>query len=130
MIHAFRLDRIHPAVWAAVFGVLAVATPARAQDAAQVATGDSLFNGRQMGACWACHGKKGIGTAAGPKLNDKVWLNTDGTLDGVKGIITTGVPKPKKSKTPMPAMGGGKLTPEQVDALAAYVVSLAAGAKK
>ncbi|MSR05929.1 MAG: cytochrome c [Gemmatimonadetes bacterium] len=128
MIRALKLDRIHPAVWAAVVAIVAVATPARAQDAA-VAVGDSLFNGKQMGACWACHGKKGVGTAAAPKLADKTWLTIDGSLASVKGAITAGVPKPKKSKTPMPPMGGAKLTPEQIDALAAYVVSISAAGK-
>ena len=127
MIRAFR---IHPAVWAAAVGLIVFAKSARAQDAAQIAIGDSLFNGRQLGACWACHGKKGAGTSNAPKLSDKEWLNTDGSVDGIKGIITNGVPKPKKMKAPMPPMGGGKLTPEQIDALAQYVHSLGAGGKK
>jgi mono/diheme cytochrome c family protein len=104
---------------------LAPVRAAHAQaDARQLAVGDSLFNGNHLGACWACHGSKGKGTSNGPKLNDKEWLHADGSLESIKGIIANGVPKPKKVKTPMPPMGGAKLTPEQIDALAAYVVSL------
>ncbi len=97
---------------------------AHAQDAAKIAMGDSLFNGRQMGACWACHGKAGKGTGVAPSLADKTWLNIDGSEEAIKGIIHNGVPKPKKAKAPMAPMGGGKLTEEQIDAIAAYVYSL------
>jgi len=112
-----------PAACAFVLSVMA-APEAQAQDAKMIATGDSLFNGNFVGACWACHGKQGKGTSNGPKLSDKEWLNGDGSVEFIKGVVTSGVPKPKKAKTPMPPMGGAKLTPEQVDALAAYVKSL------
>jgi mono/diheme cytochrome c family protein len=131
MSDGFLRHGVRVGILTAFFGVALVVSTARAQDAALIAKGDSLFNGNRLGACWACHGKKGVGTSNGPKLNDKEWLHIPGPdAEAIKGIITNGVPKPKKAKTAMPAMGGAKLTPDQIDALAAYVVSLSAGAKK
>ena len=43
---------------------------------------------------------------------------------GIKKTITDGVPQPKQYRSPMPAMGGAQLTPDQVSAVAAYVWSL------
>jgi mono/diheme cytochrome c family protein len=128
MTEAFLRRWIQPVALAGFLGATLLVGSARAQDAAKLAMGDTLFNGNRLGACWACHGKQAKGTSTAPNLTDATWLNTDGTLDGIKGIITNGVPKPKKSKVPMPAMGGAKLTPEQIDAIAAYVVSM--GKKK
>lgn len=108
-------------------GALLVSAPLHAQQptAAQIAEGDSLFNTHRVGACWACHGRAGKGTDVAPKLADNPkWLNIDGSLDAIKGIVTNGVPKPKKHSGAMPPMGGAQLTPEQIDALAAYVYSL------
>ena len=119
---------IQPFAMAGFLGATLLVGSARAQDAAALQAGDTLFNGNRLGACWACHGKQGKGTSTAPNLTDATWLDTDGTLAGIKGIITNGVPKPKKSKVPMPAMGGAKLTPEQIDQIAAYVVSI--GKKK
>ncbi len=123
MTHQF-VRRVLPLA-AAFFGLALFTNTARAQaDAAQIAKGDSLFNANRLGACWACHGAKGKGTSTAPKLADKEWLSIDGSLDAIKGVINNGIPKPKKTKTPMPPMGGGKLTPEEVDAIAAYVFKL------
>jgi len=98
---------------------------AQAPTAAQIAEGDSLFNTHRVGACWACHGHNGKGTDVAPQLaNNPKWLNIDGSLDAIKGIVTNGVPKPKKHSGAMPPMGGAQLTQEQIDALAAYVYSL------
>lgn len=119
---------LHPTAWVPLAATIFLGGSLQAQDQGptpvQIAMGDSIFNGNQFGACWACHGSKGKGTSNGPKLNDSEWLHTDGSLEGIKGIITSGVPKPKKVKTPMPPMGGAKLSPEEIDALAAYVHSL------
>jgi len=113
----------------AFLAALVLSSPLKAQDAAKIAKGDSLFNGKQMGACWACHGKGGKGTSVAPSLADATWLNIDGSEAAIRGLIPVGVPKPKKAKAAMPPMGGGKLTDDQMDALAAYVFSLR-GAKK
>jgi mono/diheme cytochrome c family protein len=51
-------------------------------------------------------------------------LWSDGSYAGIKKTITDGVPQPKQYRSPMPAMGGAQLTPEQVSAVAAYVYSL------
>jgi mono/diheme cytochrome c family protein len=122
---------------AACIGAMLFATTLRAQDAApdaaKVKAGEALFNGTQLGACWACHGKAGKGSANAPKLADpkRTWLDSDGSLENIKATINTGVPKPKKFPGAMPPMGGGKYTAEQVDELANYVYSLShAGAKK
>ena len=113
------------ALWIPLAAAILVASPLRAQGtAAQIALGDSLFNGRQFGACWSCHGKQAKGTSTAPTLVKKEWLNIDGSMEAIKGVIHNGIPKPKKAKVPMPAMGGAKLTDEQIDGLAAYVYSL------
>jgi mono/diheme cytochrome c family protein len=125
---------IRSAVCATFFSAALLVGSVRAQeaDAAKVAAGEKLFNGSQMGACWACHGKGGKGTSTAPNLTDSQWLDADGTLESIKGIITTGVPKPKKHPGAMPAMGGAKLSADEVDALANYVYSLShkGGGKK
>jgi mono/diheme cytochrome c family protein len=116
-----------PRVWVVLAGALfaSAALHAQAPTAAQIAEGDSLFNTHRVGACWACHGHGGKGTDVAPKLADNPkWLNIDGSLDAIKGIVTNGVPHPKKHSGAMPPMGGAQLTPEQIDALAAYVYSL------
>src|SRR3954469_4062348 len=92
--------RTKSGVLAAIFTMILSVGAAQAQDAQpspeQVTKGEALFNGKQQGACWACHGNNGKGTSNAPKLADDQWLDTDGTLSGIKGIITNGVPKPKK----------------------------------
>ena len=126
--------RMQSGVLAAIFTMILSVGAAQAQDAAPspelVAKGEALFNGKQMGACWACHGDKGKGTANAPKLADDKWLDTDGSLQGIKDVITNGVPKPKKHSGAMPPLGGGKYSGEEVDALAAYVYSLSHKDKK
>jgi mono/diheme cytochrome c family protein len=60
-------------------------------------------------------------------LTDGEWLHNDGTLAGITGTITSGVPKPTKAPAPMPPMGGASLSPDQVKAVATYVHSLGGG---
>jgi mono/diheme cytochrome c family protein len=60
----------------------------------------------------------------GPDLTGKRWLWGDGSYKGIAATITRGVPAPKNYRSPMPAMGGAQLSPEQVSALAAYVWGL------
>jgi cbb3-type cytochrome c oxidase subunit III len=123
---------IRSAVCATFFSAALLVGSVRAQetatDPAKVAAGEKLFNGTQMGACWACHGKGGKGTSTAPNLTDQTWLDADGTLESIKQTITTGVPKPKKHPGAMPPMGGAKLSPDEIDALAQYVYSLSHGA--
>ena len=90
-----------------------------------VVLGDRVFHGEVGGApCTGCHGSDGSGTTLGPPLTGKRWLWSDGSLQGIAASITRGVPEPKKYRSPMPAMGGAQLTPDQVSALAAYVWAL------
>ncbi len=42
-------------------------------------------------------------------------------------LIKTGVSQPRQHPGPMPPMGGASLSEEQVQALAAYVVTLSQG---
>jgi mono/diheme cytochrome c family protein len=90
-----------------------------------VALGERIYRGQVGGAaCTGCHGASGQGSPLGPDLTGKKWLWSDGSFAGITKIITDGVPQPKQYRSPMPAMGGAQLTPEQVSAVAAYVWSL------
>lgn len=93
---------------------------------AMVALGDSIYHGRVGGAlCQVCHGPAGKGVnPLGPSLVDAEWLHGDGSYAFIVNTVDKGVDKPKKSAAPMPAKGGGQLTPAQVLAVAAYVYSL------
>jgi len=118
---------------------LVIAAPSHAQEAggaqpsaAQISLGESIFLGKEAGGtCWGCHGKNAKGTGNAPDLTDATWLDADGTLASIESTITTGVEKPKKFPAPMLPMGGAKLSPDQVKAVAAYVFSLSQkGGKK
>ncbi len=92
----------------------------------QVTQGRRIFT--SQGGCVACHGPNAKGTALAPDLTDNEWLHTSGrNYDEIVNIIKTGVPQPVSHPGPMPPMGGANLTDEQVDAVAAYVVSLGQG---
>ena len=93
--------------------------------AAQVALGDKVYHGQVGGApCTACHGASGSGTPLGPDLTKSTYLWSDGSWQGLLKTIQAGVPQPKQYRAPMPANGGAQLTPEQAEAVAAYVWSL------
>jgi glucose/arabinose dehydrogenase len=89
--------------------------------AAMVAAGDKLYHANP---CIGCHGDSGQGTTLGPALNTKEWMWSDGSWSGIAKTITEGVQQPKKYRSPMPAMGGAQLTPQQVKEVAAYVWSI------
>lgn len=92
----------------------------------QVAQGQQLFTGQ--GGCMACHGPDAKGTQLAPDLTDSEWINVSGrNLSEITDLIHSGVPQPKEHPGPMPPMGGANLSDEQVQALAAYVVSLGQG---
>lgn len=93
--------------------------------ASQEQPGRAIFEGK--GNCWTCHGKDAKGGPLAPDLTDGEWLNVDGTAAAVRALIQKGVPQPKKHPAPMPPMGGASLSPEELDAVTAYVLSLAAG---
>jgi glucose/arabinose dehydrogenase len=90
-----------------------------------VALGARIYSGQVGGApCTGCHGDHGQGSPLGPPLTAHQWLWSDGSYAGIKKTITEGVPQPKKYRSPMPAMGGAQLAPDQLSALAAYVYSI------
>lgn len=101
------------------------AVPAGAT-AEMVAQGQQLFTG--SGICFTCHGQNGQGTQLGPNLADQEWLWIDpaqgDVMTQLTTLIETGVSQPKQYPAPMPAMGGAQLTPEQLQAVSAYVASL------
>lgn len=90
-----------------------------------VALGNRIYHGQVAEAtCTACHGANGTGTPLGPDLTKNKWLWSDGSWAGITKSITDGVLKPKQYRSPMPAMGGSQLTPDQVSAVSAYVWAL------
>ncbi len=92
---------------------------------AMVALGDRIYHGQAAGGtCTACHGANGTGTPLGPDLTKKKWLWSDGSWKGITKSITQGVSRPKQYRSPMPAMGGSQLTPDQASAVGAYVWAL------
>ncbi len=88
---------------------------------AMVSSGESTF---KTGICIACHGADATGTPNAPNLTDALWINTDGTYEGIKTVIKTGVAAPKQHPTPMPPMGGAQLTEQQISEIAAYIYSI------
>lgn len=102
------------------------AQTAAAPDSAIVRAGKTLYEGR--GLCASCHGKNGEGIL-GPTLRlnagKKAWLHTDGSLRSIVVLIKSGLePSVTESGITMPARGGARLTDEQVEQVAAYVVHL------
>ena len=90
-----------------------------------VELGERIYRGQVGGAaCTGCHGDSGQATPLGPALTGKNWLWSDGSYTGIKKTIIEGVSQPKQYRSPMPAMGGAQLTPDQASAVAAYVWSL------
>lgn len=74
--------------------------------------------------CAVCHGLDGHGTGLGPSLRDGQWRHISGTLEEIAMITRSGVTSPVEFPIPMPVMGGGDYTPEEVQAVAAYVFAL------
>jgi len=95
------------------------------KDAGTASLGQQVFTGQVGGAaCTGCHGSDGSGTPLGPNLTAGKWTWSDGSVAGIKKIIAAGVPNPKNYRGPMPPMGGGQLSDEQLQAVATYVHSL------
>ena len=88
-----------------------------AHDSIKAAAGQSKF-----AACAACHGPGGQGTQAlgAPNLSDKIWLHGWGE-DAIVSIVNSG------KLNVMPAQGG-RMMPEQIHVLAAYVWGLSQSA--
>jgi cytochrome c oxidase cbb3-type subunit 3 len=88
-----------------------------AHDAIKAAAGQSKF-----AACAACHGPGGKGTQAlgAPNLTDKIWLHGWGE-EAIVNMVNLG------KLNVMPAQGG-RMMPEQIHVLAAYVWGLSQSA--
>ncbi len=91
-----------------------------------VAEGQQIFGG--AGRCSVCHGAGGAGGRFGPDLTDDDWAWIDpaspSAMADLANVIRNGVTEPRVSDTGMPPMGGGNLTDAQLNALAAYILSL------
>ncbi len=96
-----------------------VATPA------MVAEGQTLFAANR---CRSCHGDAGVGGRFGPSLtdDDSAWYDpsSPSAMADVAGVIRNGAAEPRIGDSGMPPMGGGTFTDAQINALAAYVLSL------
>jgi mono/diheme cytochrome c family protein len=92
-------------------------------------TSEMVASGQQLygTVCVACHGAAGVGTALGPALNDQNWIHIDGELEEIVRITETGVTQPQEYAAPMPRMGGAHFSPEQLQAIGAYVYLLSRG---
>jgi mono/diheme cytochrome c family protein len=69
--------------------------------------------------CAVCHGPDAAGTQLGPPLREMAYRPEQ--FDEIVEVIRTGAPATERFPVPMPVMGGGDFTPEQMRALAAYV---------
>ncbi len=92
---------------------------------ALVRQGDSLFNN---GSCQRCHGQNGSGGRNGPDLADTVWVQSDGSLDGIFQTIFWGVRRKdfhdKTRRFEMNPGGSQGLDADELRAVTAYVWSL------
>jgi mono/diheme cytochrome c family protein len=86
------------------------------------ADGRAIYTGK--GNCASCHGPEATGTPLGPDLTDEEWLNITGTLEEITGVVRSGVLQPKSYPAPMPPMGGARLRPAEIEAVARYVFEL------
>jgi mono/diheme cytochrome c family protein len=101
-------------------------TPPAGATAAMLAEGDSIFHGLKAGGiCQTCHGPEAAGGPLAPSLVDSEWLTGDGSYAFIQKRVTEGMPTPTPPYTAaMPPMGGAQLSPEQIQAVAAYVYSI------
>ena len=90
-----------------------------------IALGNTTFN---TGFCHKCHQQGGVGGERAPNLTDDEWVQCDGTVEGIKSVIISGVPVEKHSKPGYPfgmnSAAKMNLDDATVDALAAYIHSL------
>ena len=92
-----------------------------------IALGDIAFN-TTPGFCAKCHNAGGVGGERAPDLTDAEWTQCDGTVDGIRTVIISGVPKDKHSKPGyqfgMNSAAKMNLDDTTIDALATYIHSL------
>lgn len=91
----------------------------------KVSFGAQVFHGQAGGAaCVGCHGNDGSGSPQGPDLTSGKWHLSEGRLAGIRQVIEHGVQPSAQYPNGMPPMGGGHLTPEQIEAVTNYVYTL------
>jgi glucose/arabinose dehydrogenase/mono/diheme cytochrome c family protein len=91
----------------------------------QLALGEHIFHGEASGGtCSGCHSSDGKGSVVGADLTSADWIWGDGSLAAIAATITQGVPAAKRAFGAMPPLGGAKLSPTDVTAVAAYVWAL------
>lgn len=91
----------------------------------EVILGAQVFLGQVGGAtCSGCHGTDAKGSPLGADLTSGKWQWSDGSLDGIRKVVTAGVPRPKQHEGVMPPMGGVQLSDSDVTAVSAYVWAL------
>lgn len=82
----------------------------------------------RVGECGRCHQANGRGGQGGPSLTDDQWLHGDGSMESIRKILVSGVPrnKLKEQSRPAPMDPATDLVPDkkQITDLAAYVKSL------
>ncbi len=143
------MGRFSRLVLMAVLGVMASSTPLFAQAteaglpdevrewmerdqlqrwAALIQEGDSIFNNAS---CSRCHGSAGVDGRNGPNLADAEWVQSDGSLEGIRRTVFWGVRREhmvgENWRFEMNPGGGTDLEWNQYSALAAYVWSLSNG---
>jgi mono/diheme cytochrome c family protein len=79
--------------------------------------------------CIACHGPGGEGTQLGPPLRDERWLHVDGSFSSIVEVVRQGVENPREYAIPMPVLGGGGFSEEELRAVASYTYALRFGAR-
>jgi mono/diheme cytochrome c family protein len=83
------------------------------------------------GSCMRCHGMDGKGTQRAPDLTDAEWVQSDGTLQGIRETIFWGVRRKdfadETRRFEMNPGGGMELEWAQYDDMAAYIWSLSNG---
>lgn len=89
---------------------------------------DLIAQGRKVftssGNCVTCHGMDAKGNMLGPDLTDTKWIHISGDYASIAKVVRTGVNLVVEHTTPMPPMGGGRLSDDDLCAVAAYVWSL------
>jgi mono/diheme cytochrome c family protein len=121
MLIRFTTRRIRPgAAFAIVAGMMAAPLSAASQDAAQIKKGEQVYAAQKCSMCHSIAGK-------GNKQNPLDGIGAKLSADDIKLWITNPTEAAAKAKStkkpPMPAKYG-KLSPEDLDALVAYMASL------
>jgi len=115
-----------PPVVAGIGGTATVEVPVLAAGAPAGITQDMVESGQRLygTVCTACHGPGGVGTPAGPGLQDQDWIHIDGSYESIVAIIQSGVANPRQYPGIMPPLGGGNYSAEEVREIAAYLFAL------